>query len=99
MVWLFVNSFCTALAVYIIMLKINVRRFAGHDWIVDVVFSVLVALFFAGTFSGAVVGITSGFCMSILMRVTRWTIGYEKFNWRTRTWVRYPSAFVRRALS
>lgn len=96
--WLLLNSVCSALAVYIVMLKINVRRFAGHDWLCDIVFSVLMAMFYAGTFSGAVVGIMSGFSMSIILRITRWTIGYEKFHWRTRTWVRYPSAFVRRTV-
>lgn len=62
-------------------LKLGVRRLAGYDIYVDVSLSFGLVLMFHGTFSGMMIASIGGLIISGMLRLIRWTVGYQKLGW------------------
>lgn len=58
------------------------KRMLGYAAIVDVLFTVLMFMMFAGTFSGIVAGAFAGLFMTGLLYILRGVMGYERLVWR-----------------
>ncbi len=64
-------GFLTALAVCIIMWKINLEFFAKYHWQSDLIVSGGLAFILMGTFSGVVTAAVAGIFVSIFLSVVR----------------------------
>ena len=64
----------TAVALYILMLKIDIKFFAEYDWQTDLVVSAGLAVLFVGTFIGVAVAIVAGIFISIFLFITKLVI-------------------------
>lgn len=80
----------TALAVLVVMWKMNIRRWLAFEVPVDIIVTVgLGALGAAtGTVSGVMIGIISGLIFSLVFRTLRNLMGYETLT--TKGWKRRP---------
>lgn len=88
-----INAIFMALAVYVVMLKIDIFKVVGYDVYVDVLFTLTLAYFMMGTYQGAMVAIIAGLALSGLLRFTRWFFGYKKYEGRK--WVYYAREGVK----
>lgn len=61
-------------------LKLGVRRLAGYDIYVDVMLSFGLILMFHGTFSGMMIASIGGLIISGMLRLIRWTVGYQQLG-------------------
>jgi hypothetical protein len=68
----------TTAAVFIILCYLDIYKVLGYHWMFDIAFTVVLAMFFAGTYSGVLVAIASGLMLSILLVITKWLIGYKR---------------------
>lgn len=68
------------------------KRMLGYAAVVDVLFTVLMFMMFAGTFSGIVAGAFAGLFMTGLLYVLRMVMGYERLVWRKWrfVWATFP---------
>lgn len=73
----------TGLSVLTLFMKLGVRKILGYDAILDIMLAVLLMIFFHGTASGMLVALMGGLFISIVMRIMRWTIGYQQLQWVT----------------
>ena len=64
-------GFLTAVALYILMWKINIYMFAKYDWQTDLTLSAALLMLFAGTFIGSAVAVVAGIFVSIFLFVTK----------------------------
>lgn len=64
-------GFLTALAVCIIMWKINLQFFAMFHWQADLLVSAGLAILFMGTFSGIMTAAIAGIFVSIFLSLAR----------------------------
>lgn len=83
-----INGMLTALAVYVVLWKWDIYKACGYGLYIDTIFSLLLAIFYMGTYSGALVAIMGGLTLSILLSATKWLIGYKRFEHRH--WVYHP---------
>ncbi len=67
---LLIVSFLTAIAVFILLLKINISFFIRHSAITDVVLSTALAVIYAGTYSGMVTGVLAGLFISLFLYIS-----------------------------
>jgi len=81
-----VSGVLTAISVYAVLLFFDIRKVAGYHVWVDILFSVLLVLVYAGTFSGMITAFAGGLTLTILLVLTKHTIGYAKwyrrYGWR-----------------
>lgn len=64
-------AFLSALALFIIMFKINLEFFAKYHWQTDIIVSSGLTFLFFGTFSGMVTALIAGIFISIFLYVSR----------------------------
>lgn len=72
----------TAIGVWIVLLKLNIRKVLNFEVPIDIVFTIGITMYFAGTFSGLMTGVVAGVVLSILLAVSKAIWGVEKINWR-----------------
>lgn len=80
---LIIAGILTAIGVMLIFAKFKrtwLYRMLGYDYIVDIIFTFGFMIFMAGTYSGAMVAIINGICISIVLWVTKNIIGYQKLE-------------------
>lgn len=70
-----------SLTFFVMMGRINMRRFLGYATLIDIVFTILIFWIFAHTFSGAVAGAVAGLCMAVGLSLLRRIIGYDRLCW------------------
>lgn len=70
----------TALAFYIIMWKIDIKKFAGYNWQSDLLMMIIVSAMFFGTLTGMIVAVIAGVTMSILLTLSQFIFGAEKYT-------------------
>ena len=64
-------SFLSALALFILMWKINLSFFAKYHWQTDITVSAGLTALFYGTFSGVVTALIAGIFISIFLFISR----------------------------
>ena len=78
---LIIAGMLSAIGIMLIFAKFKrawLYRMLGYDYIVDVLFTFGFMVFMADTYSGAMVAIINGICISLVLWVTKNIIGYEK---------------------
>ena len=78
---LIIAGMLSAIGIVLIAAKFSrqwLLRLLGYDYIFDVVITLGFMAFMAGTYSGAMVAIINGICISVVLWVTKNIIGYEK---------------------
>lgn len=81
----------TAACLFLVLVKLNLRRCLGYDAAIDIGFTVFMMWLFAGTFSGAFAAVLAGTALSLILMAAKWLIGYERFDVKRRAWVRHPA--------
>lgn len=61
--------------------KMGIKRVLGYDIYFDIFLSIMLTIVFHGTQGGMMLAIIAGITISIVLRVTRWFIGYEQIGW------------------
>ena len=64
-------SFLTALAFFILMLKMGIRKFTNHSVLTDVVISGGLTIMFVGTFTGMATALTAGIFISLMLAISK----------------------------
>lgn len=72
------HSFLLTFAVWLIFMKLDIRKVIGYDVWVDISFSLVLAWFLKGTYAGAMVAIVSGLMLGILLFATKKVIGAKR---------------------
>jgi hypothetical protein len=83
-------SFGVALLVYLVLLKINIRRVCGYLGWVEVGVPVVLLMPFMGTYHGMMVAMFTGLWLSGMLRLTKYLNGYERYSWEEECWHFYP---------
>jgi hypothetical protein len=87
-------GFLSAIALVVIMARLDIRKFMGYPVIVDITGSALFCLLFAGTLTGMMVAVIAGLTLSAIVWMIRYVIGFERFNFKSRTWSYYPPRYM-----
>jgi hypothetical protein len=61
--------------------KMGIKRVLGYDIYFDIFLSILLGIVFHGTQGGMMLAIVAGIMISVVLRITRWFIGYEQLHW------------------
>lgn len=92
---LILAAFVLVVALLATMARFGLRKFLGYSALVDILFTVLMFMMFAGTFSGIVAGAFAGLFMTLLLYVLKAAVGYERFQrvgWKWK-WVRHEGVW------
>lgn len=87
-------GFLSAIALVILMSRIDIRKFVGYPVIVDIIGSVLFAVIFAGTLTGMMVAVIAALTFSAIIFLVRLIMGYERFDIKSRSWQYYPPRVI-----
>lgn len=82
----------SALSIFVVMCRINVKRFMGYPALVDVATCIFLMQALHGSFGGMVAAITGSLFFSAFIWVYRKLFGYERWLGK-RGWVRFDGAF------
>lgn len=95
MAGLIVAALVMAVALILMLARLDLRKFLGYSVIVDVAFTILMFMMFMGTFSGIVAGAFSGLFMTLLLYMLKAVLGYKRLERRgfKLVWVQYPPKF------
>lgn len=79
----FVLAAVTVAAVLVTLNRvIKLKKLLGLATLIDILFSVLMLIVFAGTLGGTLVAISAGLLMAVTLSVLRKIIGFEKLTFR-----------------
>jgi len=91
---LVVAGLLSALGIVLITIKFSRKllyAILGYDYLFDIALTTGFMAFMAGTYSGAMVAIISGICVSIILWITKNILGYSKY--KNKEWVYYPGTW------
>ena len=74
---MFTQSVLIALAIFVVFLKLDIRKVVNWDIIIDIVFTVTLAALFSGTFSGLMVAGIAGLILTGLLAFSRAFFGVK----------------------
>lgn len=80
---MYLMGILSALAVIVLLFKWNIRRALGYALWIDIGFTVLLCLMFAGSFSGMGAAVVGGLVLSIALVVIQHFTGAEKLKVKT----------------
>lgn len=80
MIVLITAGFVLTATMFVVMARINLLRFLGYSTWVDIVFTVIMFIMFAHTFSGVVAGSFAGLFMAAFLSMARKSLGYERYQ-------------------
>lgn len=88
-------SVASALAMLLLLLKLNLRRVLGYDVAVDIVVSMFLIYTFKGTVTGMAAAMLAGCTISLVLYITKQVVGYERLQWHNRRfhWASYRGAW------
>jgi len=69
-------SFFTALALFVLMAKIDIEFFVKYQVITDIAVSAGLSLMFFGTFSGMVIALGAGLFISLFLFISKFFVYY-----------------------
>ncbi len=84
-------GFLVATAFIVVCCRINLKRIVGYPVLADLTATAMFCILMAGTLTGMSVAIVAGLVFSAVVTIVRKTMGYERFNLTTRTWVVYTN--------
>lgn len=64
-------AFLTALAFFILMMKMGIRKFTNHSVLTDVIISGGLTIMFVGTFTGMATALTAGIFISLMLAISK----------------------------
>ena len=78
------NSIVFALAagaaLFILLLKLNIRRVLGYDVAFDIVCTVVLVTSFSGTVTGMAAAMIAGVVISIMLGIAKLLMGYQRLE-------------------
>lgn len=77
---MFVAGFILCIAMLLTLARMDILKFLGYATLVDVLFTVIMFEMFAGTFMGIVAGAFAGLCMTTLLYVLKYLMGYKRLR-------------------
>lgn len=77
---LVLSGFVLVMTMFVVMARINLLRFLGYSTVVDIVFTIIMFIMFAETFSGVVAGSFAGLFMAAGLSIGRKVLGYERYQ-------------------
>lgn len=93
-------GFVLCIAMLLTMARMDILKWLGYATIVDVLFTIVMFEMFAGTFMGIVAGAFAGLCMTTLLYVLKYLMGYKRLRMYRQGarmgvhWVYYPGKVV-----
>lgn len=69
-----------AAALFIVMIKLNIRRVLGYDALIDLVSTALLISMFQGTATGMAAAVFAGVILSLLLLIAKQLLGYERLE-------------------
>lgn len=73
-------SIASAAALFILMVKLNIRRVLGYDAAVDVISTLMLVGMFSGTATGTAAAMFAGVLLSLLLLIAKSLLGYERLE-------------------
>lgn len=70
----------TAVAVIVLMFKINILRFLWVETLVDLLFTGALLMMFAGTLGGMIAAVIAGLVLSVALWIMKRRMGYERLR-------------------
>ncbi len=61
----------TAIAIFILLMKMGIRKFTNHSILTDVIISGGLTIMFIGTFTGMATALTAGIFVSLMLWVAK----------------------------
>lgn len=88
----FVFALAAAAALFILLIKLNIKRVLGYDVLFDVACTVILVTSFAGTVTGMAAAMIAGVMISIMLGIAKLLFGYERLERHGLhiRWVCYP---------
>ena len=88
----FVFAAASAAALFILLLKLNIRRVLGYDVAFDITCTVILVTSFSGTVTGMAAAMIAGVVISIMLGIAKFLMGYQRLerNGFKIRWVSYP---------
>ena len=90
---LFALGLLSAVSVFVIMWRINLRRFMGYPVLCDITVCASLAWIFHGSFAGMAAAILAALFFTIFISIYRWAFGYEKWLGK-RGWIRFKGKWA-----
>lgn len=84
----------SAVALLILMARLDIRKFVGYPVIVDIFGSCLFAILFAGTLTGIMVAMVAALTLSAFIWIVRLLMGYKRFDRKHKVWTYYPPRYM-----
>lgn len=86
-----VFAVASALALFILLVKVGIRRVLGYDVAVDIACTVILLWSFAGTVTGMAAAMIAAVGISLLLLVAKLALGYQRLEWHQGrlVWVTY----------
>ena len=81
----------SAIGLFIVLCRFNLRRVAGYATLVDVVATSAFVWMFIGTYAGMMTGIFAGVLVSLMLNAVRKVYGYDRLQWVRRSGALLPS--------
>jgi hypothetical protein len=73
-----VFAFASALALFILLIKMNIRKVLGYDVYVDILCTIVLLSSFSGTVTGMAAAMIAAVAISAFLLAVKMTIGYER---------------------
>lgn len=89
----------SAIAVLIVMARIDLKKFMGYPAMTDIGVTLVLAMLLYGTYVGIVAAIIGGLFFSGLVTVIRRVYGYKRLERKglNLVWVDYPATWIRKS--
>lgn len=96
----FFISLGSALALFVLMLKIGLKKVLGYDVYVDIFCTLFLMFIFQSTVTGMIAAVIGGLFLSILLMFCKFLIGYSRYEEvpgeDDMQWVSYPPPWKRK---
>lgn len=91
-----VFSLAASIALFVLLLKLNIRRVLGYDVAVDIACTIILISAFEGTVTGMAAAMFAGCVISLMLFCIKLCIGFERLqyvdhHWK---WVRYEPVWT-----
>jgi len=85
----------TGLAIMFLLAKLNMKRLAGYAFMVDLVLTMFIAVWFSGTISGLITGMIAGLFVSVVLLAYVKFIGFDRYSFTNHKWEHTTGYFER----
>jgi len=86
----FFTGIVVAISCLFLLMKFDIKKVLWVDWLVDIIFTVFLAILMAGTYSGMIAALMGGMFLSMALFVLKRIIGYRRPTvWQIQTAGKY----------